>query len=267
MKAGKPKEVLVALRTYLDTVNRTFKPTDLTHSLQSFRATVATLKKDTDRCQDRYEQAFKVWLGDRNNQAAYELLQFELRQLIRTFFAEVEGTIYSGRQVILWSYERGEIDLTAPEVALLREESYRFNRKTKKAESRPVFSSTLDTLLLTLTVLPRLFGSIPLDPRVPLRGFRRSAAPWATLHRPSGTETLARRVFSSFATETRLDWRCTRHQSKRGRVRDEGYYRGVRPSKADVSRCTAWMRTGRQCREGRSSGVAPAILAEVRANG
>ena len=38
-------------------------------------------------------------------------------------------------------------------------------------------------------------------PRVPLRGCRRSAPPWANIHRPSGTGTRTRRVFSSFATE------------------------------------------------------------------
>src|SRR5262245_12928471 len=30
------------------------------------------------------------------------------------------------------------------------------------------------------------------------------------------------------------DWRCIRHQSKRGGVRDEGYYRGVGRGKAGV---------------------------------
>src|SRR5215510_3655782 len=30
------------------------------------------------------------------------------------------------------------------------------------------------------------------------------------------------------------DWRCIRHQSKRGGVRDEGYYCGVGPGKAGV---------------------------------
>src|SRR5262245_25452793 len=56
-----------------------------------------------------------------------------------------------------------------------------------------------------VSAAPPGLGSILLDPRVPLCGFRRSAAPWATIHRPSGTDTLTHSVFSSFATETRLD--------------------------------------------------------------
>src|SRR5262245_24761784 len=42
------------------------------------------------------------------------------------------------------------------------------------------------------------WGAIPIEPRVPLCGFRRSAAPWATIHRPYGTETLTYGQFSSF---------------------------------------------------------------------
>ena len=40
------------------------------------------------------------------------------------------------------------------------------------------------------------------------------------------------------------DWRCIRHQSKRGGVRDEGYYRGVGPGKAGV--LGAWSGRARQ---------------------
>lgn len=158
MQANKPMELIEAMGTYLKTVSENFSPRDLQHSLQSLRGTIATLKKDTDQCYARYQEASKSWVQDKQKES-YELLQFELRQLIRTFFAEVEGTIFSGRQIILWANERGEIELTLPEQALLREESYRFNRKTKRAESRATFNSTLDAFLLTLSVLPRLFGS------------------------------------------------------------------------------------------------------------
>lgn len=154
---GNVQGVMNKLGELFKTVSRTFRPTDLSHSLQTLRGTIAALKGDTDRCQARFEEAFEVWHGDVKNQEAYALLQFELRQLIRTFFAEVDGTIYSARQVILWASERGEIELSTPEIALLREEAYRFDQKSKTAQARPSFNSTLDSFLLTFTILPRLF--------------------------------------------------------------------------------------------------------------
>ncbi|RIK35434.1 MAG: hypothetical protein DCC58_20505 [Chloroflexi bacterium] len=151
--------VVDALGELLKTVSRTFRPTDLAHSLQSLRGTVSVLKGDTDRCLVRYELAFRDWLSDTRDQEKHKLLQFELRQLIRTFFAEVEGTMYSARQVILWAHERGEVGLSVPEQALLREESYRFDSKAKAAVAKPAFGNALDSLLLTFTVIPRVFGS------------------------------------------------------------------------------------------------------------
>lgn len=156
---GNVRGMMDTLGELFKTVSRTFKPDDLTHSLQTLRGTIATLKADTDRCQGRFEEAFKSWLPDSKNQQVYALLQFELRQLIRTFFAEVEGTVYSLRQVILWAHERGEIELSIPETALLREEAYRFDSGTKRAKAITAFSSTLDSFLLTLTIVPRVFKS------------------------------------------------------------------------------------------------------------
>lgn len=158
MREGNPQKVMEGLGTFLRTVSSTFKPSDLAHSLQSLRATVDTLKKDTDRCLQRFQSALSAWLSDTKDMERHALLQFELRQLIRTFFAEVDGTVYIIRHVILWAHERGEVELTPPELVLLREESYRFNRKRKKAESRQAFSSTLDSFLLTFTVVPRVFN-------------------------------------------------------------------------------------------------------------
>src|SRR5437588_11371483 len=93
----KPLELIPALREFLKGISRDFVPKDLAHSLQYLRGTVESFKKDTDRCQERYRESFRSWGGDRGSPALYELLQFELRQLIRTFFAEVDGTIYAAR--------------------------------------------------------------------------------------------------------------------------------------------------------------------------
>jgi hypothetical protein len=156
-RQGDVHGVMEVLGEVLKTVSRTFRPTDLAHSLQSLRGTVGALKGDTDRCQARFEEAFEAWRAKTKDQAAHGLLHFEVRQLIRTFFAEVDGTVYSARQVILWAHERSEVDLSIPEIALLREESYRFDQKTKTAQARSAFNSTLDSFLLTFTILPRLF--------------------------------------------------------------------------------------------------------------
>jgi hypothetical protein len=156
---GKPVELVAALGAYLKDVGKNFIPNDLDHSLQFLRGTVRILKEDTDRCQERYHEAFRAWAIDKQARETYKLLQFELRQLIRTFFAEADGTIYAARQVLLWAHDRKELLLLIPELALLREESYRFNRRSKKAESRPAFNSTIDSLLLTFSLLPGLRSS------------------------------------------------------------------------------------------------------------
>lgn len=145
-------------------MSQSFRPTDLVHSVKVLTGTIGLLKKDTDVCQARYESSFASWAKSRSSIDLFEILQFELRQLIRTFFAEVDGTLFSARQLLLWAHERGEIELAVPEIALLREEAYRFDRKSQSAVVRSNFSSTLDTLLLTLTLLPRVFSaSGPLD--------------------------------------------------------------------------------------------------------
>jgi len=156
---GKPVELVAAVGAYLKNVGKNFIPNDLDHSLQFLRGTVSILKQDTDRCQERYHEAFRAWATDRQAQETYKLFQFELRQLIRTFFAEADGTIYAARQVLLWAHGRGELSLSIPELAVLREESYRFNRRSKKAESRPAFNSTIDSLLLAFSLLPGLRSS------------------------------------------------------------------------------------------------------------
>jgi hypothetical protein len=153
----KPFELLAELGRFMKGVKENFRPTDLAHSLQVLRGTIATLKEDTDMCERRYKDAAASWLSNQKETNAYKALQFELRQLIRTFFAEVDGTVYVARQVILWAFERGEVQLSNAELALTREESYRFDRKTKSADIRPSFLSTLDSFLLTFSLLPRLF--------------------------------------------------------------------------------------------------------------
>lgn len=158
-EAGDVRGMVDKLGELLQTVSKTFKPDDLAHSLQTLRGSVATLKADTDQCQRRFEIAFTAWLPETKDQGKYALVQFETRQLIRTFFAEVDGTIYSMRQVLLWAQERGEIDLSIAESALLREEAYKFDSNAKSAKVIPSFLSSVDSFLLTFSIMPRLFAS------------------------------------------------------------------------------------------------------------
>jgi hypothetical protein len=70
-------------------------------------------------------------------------MQFNVRQLIRTFFAEVDGTLYAIRRVVLWAHQRGELSLTAAEVAVLREETYKFNPSKPNASFVVLIASYL----------------------------------------------------------------------------------------------------------------------------
>ena len=76
--------------------------------------------------------------------------------LVRTFFAEVEGVIYTMRGVILWAHERAELQLSAAEEVLLREEAYFVDLKRKKIRVRGSFNRTLESFWLVFEVLPRI---------------------------------------------------------------------------------------------------------------
>jgi hypothetical protein len=153
---GKPVEMLAAIGTYLTAAEENFTPTDLRHSLQYLNGTVVYLREDSDRCYTLFADSFRRWLADSKNTELHKEFQFNVRQLIRTFFAEVDGTLFAMRQVVLWAHERGELDLSPAEVAVLREETYRFNPRNRQVEAKDAFNSTKDSFLIAFTYLPRL---------------------------------------------------------------------------------------------------------------
>jgi hypothetical protein len=153
---GDPKKFLVAMKQKISSMSKEFKPADREDSFKYLNRTVALLRKDSDRSFGLFEESFSNWATDSQNTELMEEMQFRIRQLIRTFFAEVEGTLYAARRVVLWAYERGEISLNTAEIAVLREETYKFNPRTREAEARPAFNTTKEAFLLVFTFLPRL---------------------------------------------------------------------------------------------------------------
>lgn len=53
--------------------------------------------------------------------ASYHDVAFQFRALLRTFFAQVEGTTYILRQMALWAHDRSEIALSNEELYRLSE--------------------------------------------------------------------------------------------------------------------------------------------------
>lgn len=153
---GDTKKFLAAMKQTISSMSREFKPADREESFRYLNSTVGLLRKDSDRSFGLFQESFSSWADDSQNAELLEEMQFRVRQLIRTFFAEVEGTLYAARRVILWAHERGELPLNTAEIAVLREETYKFNPRTREAEARPAFNTTKESFLLVFTILPRL---------------------------------------------------------------------------------------------------------------
>jgi hypothetical protein len=153
---GDPKKFLAAMKQTISSISREFKPANREESYGYLSRAVGLLRKDSDRSFSLFEESFSNWAADRQNTELVEEMQFRVRQLIRTFFAEVEGTLYAARRVILWAHERGELTLNASEIAVLREETYKFNTRTREVEARSAFNTTKEAFLLVFTFLPRL---------------------------------------------------------------------------------------------------------------
>ncbi len=160
-----PFEQLKGLKEVIASVTASFTPADLAQSLKYLTGTVAILRKDTERCYSEYLAAARLCVestraGTVVDPTAHEHLLFHCRQTIRTFFAEVEGTAYAMKRVAMWAGERNELSLTVADIAVLREESYRFNPRKRVAEARPGnYSKTADSVVLAFAYLQRLFNS------------------------------------------------------------------------------------------------------------
>src|SRR5262245_52598904 len=86
-----PEQLLAGLKQVLTSLSANFEPRDLQQSLEYLSGTVGILRKDSDRCYALFTASVRSWSGDRKNTTLHEEMQFNVRQLIRTFFAEVDG--------------------------------------------------------------------------------------------------------------------------------------------------------------------------------
>lgn len=94
------------------------------------------------------------------NQMLYRDLDFWYRSLLRAFCSELEGVLFVMRQIIMWSYERGEIQLSPAEATLLYERSYSVNIQRKRVDERHgQFNRLLETFVLAFILFPRAFNS------------------------------------------------------------------------------------------------------------
>jgi hypothetical protein len=89
--------------------------------------------------------------------AGESLTAFDVRSMIRTFSALMEGLLYQMRQVALHSDAHNEIYSTQ-ELMILRGESLRLNNKGK-IEVQPSYEGALNMLLFTFNQFPKIHGA------------------------------------------------------------------------------------------------------------
>ena len=123
------------------------------------------LHRDTAQCQKKCKELKKKYLTNRNRkrripQKHYQELEFWYRMLLRTFCSEIEGLCYVMRSIVSWAEDRGDITLTPAEGTLIREQEYYYNSRRKRIETRTGrFNRTLDNILISLQLFPRVFKS------------------------------------------------------------------------------------------------------------
>ena len=157
-----PTDLLKGLKLVLDVAATSFEPTSLSVSLKYVRGISAILREDTKKCESLYSDSTRGILpsGPRGKVETVGLKDaiFWCRILIRTFFAEVEGSIFALRETILWAHEREEVELSTAEETLLREQTYLFNARKKRIETRPAYGRTIESILLVCSTAERCWN-------------------------------------------------------------------------------------------------------------
>jgi len=134
---------LAAVQLYTDTVAKR----GLAESVAYFGAWNKTLQGEFDRAMEIAQS--KVDPFSRFEIPIEEFL-FHVRAVVHVFFAQIDGTSYILRQIVLWAHERREIQLTADERADLAN----VHRKTGNTRFLPIIRN----LELGFTHFSRLFG-------------------------------------------------------------------------------------------------------------
>lgn len=118
------------------------------------------LNRDTVRCLD-FCKALRDQLveGTSKMEDLTEDLDFWYRTLLRAFITEVEGMLFVMRQIVVWANERGEIELSTAEAALIREQEFVVNVARKKIEERDRSNRLLENFFLAFALFPKVFRS------------------------------------------------------------------------------------------------------------
>ncbi len=150
-------EAIAAARKMMRSALGGARTNSLEASLTYLCGTIGILKRDTDRCEARYRAAQAAFVKNQWK-TLHERQLFELRLLIRVFFAEVEGTLFAARRVILWEQARGGVVLDQAEIDMVRAGLELAPDGTHEAPAKGRFLSTTTALALVLKQLPRVFG-------------------------------------------------------------------------------------------------------------
>ncbi len=129
-------------------------------SLQYFKNMDKALSADTNRFM---EECLKL-KGEKDSQGPltpqeYAKLGFWYRGLARALLIYVEGLLLVMRQLVIYAEERGEVNLSAGENALVREVSYSLNGPSGKVEERKKYNSFSEKFILSCRFFPQVLGS------------------------------------------------------------------------------------------------------------
>lgn len=123
---------------------------DLTASLVYLSTMNKLFYADTDRAMT---SALSILRDREVSEAYYHELAFQFRALTRAFFAQVEGTSYVMRILVVWTYDRSEIELSSEELYKLSEGE----RGESKSGRR--YNSLKENVELSLHYFGRLLDS------------------------------------------------------------------------------------------------------------
>ena len=84
--------------------------------------------------------------------------QFRRRTLVRSFFAQVEGEAFLRKRFALEQREGGDVEFSAAEFAILREEQYDLNNKGA-VRTQQKFLKLADNLRFSFRAFAKAFGS------------------------------------------------------------------------------------------------------------
>jgi len=127
---------------------------------QYFRAMEKALGADTRRYMDQCLRVKAETEGTGPlSQEQYTELGFWYRGLARALLTYVEGMLFVMRRLIIYAEQRGELDLSAAEITVVREVEYTVNVSRKKIKERSRPNRFLENFVVSFQLFPQVFGS------------------------------------------------------------------------------------------------------------